>query len=681
MPQTLETAGKDADRLPPTFSMIAISHRSDMKRRLRSQSRKLRRGKRQKNNTLSFQRLEPRQLLAGDFVGGHQIETQLPAGQNLVVNGDFETVTPGADNFYETGEVNGWVAAEGADINIWNYDATYGNVVDLDSTVADFDRVFQDVQTESLTEYIVAFDYRNHPTIDPSATPFTHDFEVWWGGELVGRFTGGDNWHTSVIKVTSTEFDSSRLLFCEIQEPGAPGGDGRGALLDNIRVFKADSMDFVNGGFETTPEGQSTLFNSDDVDGWSAFPDQSGANIMQIDVDGDNQYLNLDSSLSQRDIVYRRLETTPGATYYLTFDARFDGDQSLSSDQLRIRWNDSWAGTIIGTADWETYGLVLTATDAESLLMFLEPGENLGEGSGPLIDNVQMYTIPQPSLQVDLNGDDSGVDGATVFIPGAGAQAVAQDIALTNSNSELSSATVTLDGVVDGSREIIAIVNSTIPQDSSGNPKINVLNYDPATRQLILTGQATVQEYQNVLRTLSYFNTAEEMGTTDRTITVSVTDASLPPNEGTAQATLTMTIETDQANIDDAILMKYIVDNGLVAEEIEPGLYAVIDVPGSGQNPTINSSVRVAYEGRFVELNESNRMVDGAVFDASSEAGIVFPLTGVIQGWQRGIPAFKTGGQGMLLIASRLAYGDRPNGGIPANSVLIFDVNLIEIVS
>ena len=70
-------------------------------------------------------------------------------------------------------------------------------------------------------------------------------------------------------------------------------------------------------------------------------------------------------------------------------------------------------------------------------------------------------------------------------------------------------------------------------------------------------------------------------------------------------------------------------------------------------------------------------LTDGTVFDQSTSAGISF-LTNVILGWQEGIPMFSEGGTGKLLIPSPLGYGNRAVGNIPENSVLIFDVELID---
>jgi len=126
----------------------------------------------------------------------------------------------------------------------------------------------------------------------------------------------------------------------------------------------------------------------------------------------------------------------------------------------------------------------------------------------------------------------------------------------------------------------------------------------------------------------------------------------------------------DQPAIDEDIIKQYISDNNLTATATGTGLYYIIDTPGTGAQPNSQSTVTVAYKGN---------LTDGSVFDESASAGITFALTGVIQGWQEGIPFFKEGGSGMLLIPSELGYGSQATNGIPANSVLIFDVSLIDV--
>ena len=114
----------------------------------------------------------------------------------------------------------------------------------------------------------------------------------------------------------------------------------------------------------------------------------------------------------------------------------------------------------------------------------------------------------------------------------------------------------------------------------------------------------------------------------------------------------------------------YIAKNNLNAQRSDSGLYYVINEPGSGNQPNASSNVTVAYKGYF-----SN----GNVFDQSKPEGISFGLNQVIKGWTEGIPYFKVGGSGILLVPAHLGYGSNGNSRIPGGSVLIFDVKLISV--
>ncbi len=117
-------------------------------------------------------------------------------------------------------------------------------------------------------------------------------------------------------------------------------------------------------------------------------------------------------------------------------------------------------------------------------------------------------------------------------------------------------------------------------------------------------------------------------------------------------------------------IINYIAKNNLTAQRTSDGLYYVINTQGTGMQPTAASNVTVAYKGYFTS---------GTVFDQSPSAGISFGLNNVIKGWTEGIPYFKAGGSGILLIPSSLGYGSSDYSGIPGGSVLIFDVNLISV--
>ena len=126
----------------------------------------------------------------------------------------------------------------------------------------------------------------------------------------------------------------------------------------------------------------------------------------------------------------------------------------------------------------------------------------------------------------------------------------------------------------------------------------------------------------------------------------------------------------DYDQIDEDLIQQYITDNSLDAQPTGSGLYYVIDNPGNGSSANINSTVTVAYIGK---------LTDGTIFDQSSSMGTTFPLINVIQGWQEGIPLFREGGSGILLIPSSLGYGSQAVGSIPVNSVLIFEISLIHV--
>ncbi len=126
----------------------------------------------------------------------------------------------------------------------------------------------------------------------------------------------------------------------------------------------------------------------------------------------------------------------------------------------------------------------------------------------------------------------------------------------------------------------------------------------------------------------------------------------------------------EQSKTDNNIILKYITDHNLNASSTNSGIYYVINKQGNSNYPNSNSQVKVAYKGCFT---------NGSVFDQSDKNGIIFGLQEVIKGWTEGIPYFSEGGSGTLLIPSSLGYGSKGTSGIPENSVLIFDINLIDV--
>ncbi len=132
--------------------------------------------------------------------------------------------------------------------------------------------------------------------------------------------------------------------------------------------------------------------------------------------------------------------------------------------------------------------------------------------------------------------------------------------------------------------------------------------------------------------------------------------------------------QQEAAKIDKVLVNKYIADNKLDAVKTPSGLAYVIEEEGTGPQAEAGKTVSVHYHGT---------LTNGTVFDSSFQRGepIEFPLGKgmVIQGWEEGLTYFKEGGKGKLIIPSTMAYGASARGQIPANSVLIFDIELVGV--
>lgn len=102
------------------------------------------------------------------------------------------------------------------------------------------------------------------------------------------------------------------------------------------------------------------------------------------------------------------------------------------------------------------------------------------------------------------------------------------------------------------------------------------------------------------------------------------------------------------------------------------GLQYEVLKQGTGKSPTAKDKVKVHYEGR---------LLDGTVFDSSYKRGepVTFPLDQVIKGWIEGLQLMKEGSKYRLFVPSNLAYGEAGNSDIEPNTMLIFEVELLEV--
>lgn len=126
-----------------------------------------------------------------------------------------------------------------------------------------------------------------------------------------------------------------------------------------------------------------------------------------------------------------------------------------------------------------------------------------------------------------------------------------------------------------------------------------------------------------------------------------------------------------QAEKEQELIKKHIADNSWTDVQSTPsGLHYKITKEGTGAYPTLQDAVVVNCRGT---------LLNGKEFWAGKD--VEFPLGRVIPGWQEGIPKMKKGSSATFLIPSAMAYGvmGTPDGSVPPNSVLVFEVDLLDI--
>jgi len=135
----------------------------------------------------------------------------------------------------------------------------------------------------------------------------------------------------------------------------------------------------------------------------------------------------------------------------------------------------------------------------------------------------------------------------------------------------------------------------------------------------------------------------------------------------------------------DKELKKYLSDNNINATKTASGVYVAVTKEGTGPKPK---------PGQIAQMNYTGYLLDGSVFDSNVDPkfkhveAFEFPVGkgAVIQGWDEGVATLNKGSKAKLIIPSDLAYGERATPpsevspkGIPANSPLVFDVEVIDV--
>jgi FKBP-type peptidyl-prolyl cis-trans isomerase len=127
----------------------------------------------------------------------------------------------------------------------------------------------------------------------------------------------------------------------------------------------------------------------------------------------------------------------------------------------------------------------------------------------------------------------------------------------------------------------------------------------------------------------------------------------------------------EQAKLDEETIKAAVSRGTIDTTGNESSVYYYIVKQGAGKPIKVTDTVTVFYKGSLLS--------DGSIFDQTKEKPATFPLNRLIKGWQLAVPKINVGGSIKVIIPSGLAYGIRNRSkDIPANSVLVFDIEVLE---
>ncbi len=124
----------------------------------------------------------------------------------------------------------------------------------------------------------------------------------------------------------------------------------------------------------------------------------------------------------------------------------------------------------------------------------------------------------------------------------------------------------------------------------------------------------------------------------------------------------------DGVDVSSLSISDFVEDNNLNTTVTQSGLNFIVTREGNGVTPNANSDVTVNFNGYFL---------NGDTFDSADN--VTFNLQQVIRGWTEGMQLVSEGGAITLLIPSNLGFGPTGTSGIPPNTNLGFDIELLAV--
>lgn len=168
-----------------------------------------------------------------------------------------------------------------------------------------------------------------------------------------------------------------------------------------------------------------------------------------------------------------------------------------------------------------------------------------------------------------------------------------------------------------------------------------------------------------MLRALALFALCLTLAACNKSDDDTPTETPIPPPEWRTGINF-----VDLTNVPQVQIDRFVEANGIDTVQTASGLVYHIDEPGGAEKPTASSSVAAHYRGY---------LLNGRIFDQTTAAGPrAFNLNQVIAGWTEGLQKIGRGGKIWMVVRPSLGYGSGASQQIPANSVLVFEIQLID---
>lgn len=139
-------------------------------------------------------------------------------------------------------------------------------------------------------------------------------------------------------------------------------------------------------------------------------------------------------------------------------------------------------------------------------------------------------------------------------------------------------------------------------------------------------------------------------------------------------------IEGAQLETDIKLIETYIEKNKIDAKRTDEGLFYVIGAAGAGETIKLEDQLRIQYKANYLEDGIKPLFFDSTA-STDPELATKFILNTAIEGWQKGIPLVRKGGEIRLIVPSKMAYQNRVINKLPKNSILDFDIKVIDVLT